>query len=42
MIYDHLFKILIIGDSGVGKTALLECYTIGVFYPFGRATIGAG
>ena len=29
--YDHLYKIVIIGDSGVGKTALLSKYLKGVF-----------
>ena len=38
--YDYLFKILIIGDSGVGKTALLLRYTEGVFNPEFHSTIG--
>ena len=29
--YDHLYKIVIIGDTGVGKTALLSKYLKGVF-----------
>jgi len=29
--YDHLYKIILIGDTGVGKTALLSKYLKGVF-----------
>ena len=29
--YDHLYKIIIIGDTSVGKTALLSKYLKGVF-----------
>lgn len=38
--YDYLFKILIIGNSGVGKTALLLRYTDGIFNPEFHTTIG--
>lgn len=38
--YDYLFKVLIIGNSGVGKTALLLRYTDGVFNPEFHTTIG--
>jgi len=31
MKYDHLYKIIIIGDASVGKTALLSKYLKGVF-----------
>jgi len=37
---DHLLKIVIIGDSGVGKTNLLYRYTKGGFMAESRATIG--
>lgn len=40
MKYDHLFKILIIGNSGVGKSALLECYMSGIFDPYLQSTLG--
>lgn len=37
--YDHLYKIVIIGDSGVGKSSLLSKYLKGVFPPSPLATI---
>lgn len=38
--YDHLFKIVLIGDSGVGKTNLLEQLTRKGFSDETKATIG--
>lgn len=38
--YDHLFKILIVGDSTVGKTSVLVRYVDDVFNPEFQTTIG--
>ncbi len=38
--YDLLLRLLIIGDSGVGKTCLLCRYVDDEFYPNYAATIG--
>lgn len=40
--YDKLFKIIIIGEAGVGKTNLLLRYTKGEFNENSRSTIGVG
>lgn len=40
--YDYLFKLLLIGDSGVGKTSLLFQFTEDQFNPTFIATIGKG
>ena len=37
--YDHLYKIIIIGDTSVGKTALLSKYLKGVFPASPLATV---
>ena len=37
--YDHLYKIIIIGDSSVGKTAILSKYLKGVFPTSPLATV---
>ena len=38
--YDHLYKLLLIGDSGVGKSSLLLNYCDGDFNPSYISTIG--
>jgi Ras family len=38
--YDFLFKLVLVGDSGVGKSNLFTRFTTGVFAPDTRATIG--
>ena len=38
--YDHLFKLLIVGDSGVGKSAMLNRYVDDTFSDIQITTIG--
>ena len=38
--YDHLFKLLMVGDSGVGKTSLMFRFTDDVFSTGTKSTIG--
>lgn len=38
--YDHLLKLLLVGDSGVGKTSLLLCFTTAEFIDDQKSTIG--
>lgn len=38
--YDHLFKILLVGDSGVGKSCLLMRFTTDRFSDDTASTIG--
>jgi Ras-related protein Rab-11A len=38
--YDKLFKVVMIGDSGVGKSNLLMRYTKGEFNIESKSTIG--
>ena len=38
--YDHMFKLLIIGDSGVGKSSLLVRFADNTFLQNYVATIG--
>mmetsp|Transcript_2500 Transcript_2500/g.3873 ORF Transcript_2500/g.3873 Transcript_2500/m.3873 type:complete len:225 (-) Transcript_2500:275-949(-) len=40
--YDYLFKIILVGDSGVGKSNLMSQFTSGEFSLDNRATIGVG
>lgn len=37
---EHLYKILVIGDLGVGKTSIIKRYVHQNFSPNYRATIG--
>ena len=38
--YDHMFKIVLIGDSGVGKSQIFSRYTSDSFIDDSKATIG--
>ena len=38
--YDHMFKLVLIGDSGVGKSQIFSRYTSDLFYDDAKATIG--
>jgi Ras-related protein Rab-1A len=38
--YDHLYKVLLIGDSGVGKSCILLRYTEGTFIESYISTVG--
>jgi GTPase SAR1 family protein len=38
--YDFLFKIVLIGESGVGKSNLINRFTRGEFAPDSKTTIG--
>ncbi|KAL2310152.1 hypothetical protein Nmel_006395 [Mimus melanotis] len=40
--YDVLFRLLLLGDSGVGKTCLLCRFTDNQFHPAHISTIGTG
>lgn len=40
--YDYLFKLVLIGDSGVGKSSLLRRFTDNDFEDSGSSTVGAG
>ena len=38
--HDYLFKIVLVGDSGVGKSNLLSRFTRNEFNPDSKTTIG--
>ena len=38
--HDHLFKIVLIGDSAVGKSNILSRFVKGEFNPESKTTIG--
>ena len=38
--YDYLFKVVLIGDSAVGKSSLLKQLTEKSFFPDMRTTVG--
>ena len=38
--YDYLFKIILVGDQGVGKTSLVRHFTTGKFQDEYKSTIG--
>ena len=38
--YDYLLKLVLIGDSGVGKSNILTRYTKDEFHPNSLATVG--
>jgi Ras-related protein Rab-1A len=38
--HDYLFKVILVGDSGVGKTSLMKRYTDDTYIPGGASTIG--
>ena len=40
MTYDFLFKTVLIGDCGVGKTQIRTRYTMDEFNPVSKSTIG--
>jgi len=40
VVYDHLLKVVIIGESGVGKSSLLVCFCEGDFQETTQFTIG--
>lgn len=37
---DRLFKVVLVGNSSVGKTSLLRSFCEGRFHPFTTATVG--
>ena len=38
--YKYLFKVVLVGNAGVGKTCLVRKFTQGIFPPGQSATIG--
>mgnify|MGYP001451421591 CR=1 FL=1 len=38
--FEYQFRVILIGDSGVGKSSLLRCFTDGSFFEVSDPTVG--
>ena len=38
--YDHIFKIIVVGDNGVGKSSIIRRFCEGTYLPDTDTTIG--
>ena len=38
--FEYQFRVILIGDSGVGKSSLLRCFTDGTFFEVSDPTVG--